>query len=304
MVALAEKYSREAHTPQNRTAQNFRRPQNAYPRNFLQSQNRGPATNNRILSQKYLDDSTGWYYYGFRYYSPELGRWINRDPIVEDGGVNLYAFLQNTPVSYLDLLGLRLVSKRMGQVLDGNRFGWTAKFNLSLDSKACEIDVDVKVFVKRGRVVGRNPPIASYKSGVRTGWDKRFKVVCPECTLCPDGWTIRVSLEEEAQDSAHYTIETTVIWGNINMEVWPRKDFDRGRTAARVVGHEVGHMLGNKDEYGTVDGTTYNGGWEAPGTGIMSNPKEKAQKRHYGLIFEEAVKDIGEKDCKLEKVVK
>ena len=32
----------------------------------------------------------GVHYYGYRYYSPDLGRWINRDPIRERGGINVY----------------------------------------------------------------------------------------------------------------------------------------------------------------------------------------------------------------------
>ena len=32
---------------------------------------------------------------GYRYYSPELGRWVNRDPIGEEGGDHLYAFSRN-----------------------------------------------------------------------------------------------------------------------------------------------------------------------------------------------------------------
>jgi RHS repeat-associated protein len=105
MVALADKYSREAYTPQNRTARNLRRPQNAYPRNFLQAQNRGPARENRILSTKYLDEELEWYYYGYRYYSPELGRWPSRDPIGEQGGVNLYVFVGNIVMDRIDILG-------------------------------------------------------------------------------------------------------------------------------------------------------------------------------------------------------
>jgi hypothetical protein len=66
MVALAEKFSRETYTPQKRTARNSYRPKNAYTDFFLQSQNRSPAQNNRILSAKYLDVSTGWYYYGYQ----------------------------------------------------------------------------------------------------------------------------------------------------------------------------------------------------------------------------------------------
>jgi RHS repeat-associated protein len=45
-------------------------------------------------------------YYGFRYYSPELGRWINRDPIGERGGINIYSFVENETVSDWDYLGL------------------------------------------------------------------------------------------------------------------------------------------------------------------------------------------------------
>ena len=43
---------------------------------------------------------------GRRYYTPELGRWINRDPITEEGGWNVYAFVSNSPFDLADYLGL------------------------------------------------------------------------------------------------------------------------------------------------------------------------------------------------------
>jgi RHS repeat-associated protein len=49
---------------------------------------------------------TGWYNYGYRYFVPELGRWINRDPIREEGGVNLYAAFADNAIHNLDYLGL------------------------------------------------------------------------------------------------------------------------------------------------------------------------------------------------------
>ncbi len=58
------------------------------------------------FSTKYFDDETGFNYYGFRYYVPEIGRWLSRDPIRERGGANLYAFVQNSPTISFDLLGL------------------------------------------------------------------------------------------------------------------------------------------------------------------------------------------------------
>ena len=44
-------------------------------------------------------------YYNYRYYSPELGRWLSRDPIEEKGGVNLYLFARNDAINNWDRLG-------------------------------------------------------------------------------------------------------------------------------------------------------------------------------------------------------
>ena len=58
------------------------------------------------FSTKYLDVETGHYYYGRRFYFAVLGRWLNRDPIEENGGENLYAFCRNAPSRLYDVLGM------------------------------------------------------------------------------------------------------------------------------------------------------------------------------------------------------
>ncbi len=50
---------------------------------------------------------------GYRYYSPELGRWINRDPIEERGGLNLYAHTRNAPIVLSDFLGMAELTWRI-----------------------------------------------------------------------------------------------------------------------------------------------------------------------------------------------
>jgi RHS repeat-associated protein len=52
------------------------------------------------------DRETEWYNYGYRYYVPEFGRWLSRDPINEEGGLNLYAFVENNPINTSDAYGL------------------------------------------------------------------------------------------------------------------------------------------------------------------------------------------------------
>ncbi|MBV4485628.1 hypothetical protein HU727_008520 [Pseudomonas sp. SWRI153] len=47
-------------------------------------------------------DATGLYYYGQRYYAPWLERWINPDPAGAADGLNLFRFVRNNPVTFLD----------------------------------------------------------------------------------------------------------------------------------------------------------------------------------------------------------
>ncbi len=42
----------------------------------------------------------------FRAYDPKTGRWLSRDPIEEQGGINLYAYVENNPIQLVDPLGL------------------------------------------------------------------------------------------------------------------------------------------------------------------------------------------------------
>jgi RHS repeat-associated protein len=62
-------------------------------------------TNAFGYSTHYTDDETDLVYYGHRYYDPRNGRFINRDPIEEQGGLNLYGFCANNPIGRFDVLG-------------------------------------------------------------------------------------------------------------------------------------------------------------------------------------------------------
>jgi RHS repeat-associated protein len=61
-------------------------------------------------SRRDYEPASGVRNYGFRYYSPELGRWPSRDPIGERGGLNLYGMVGNDPVNRWDYLGLMVTA--------------------------------------------------------------------------------------------------------------------------------------------------------------------------------------------------
>ena len=63
--------------------------------------------NSYRFSSKEWDANSGLYYYGFRFYSPNLQRWLNRDPIQEWGGLCLYESARNNPMKWIDPLGLQ-----------------------------------------------------------------------------------------------------------------------------------------------------------------------------------------------------
>jgi RHS repeat-associated protein len=83
---------------------------------------------NYKFSTKPLDQATGLYYYGYRYYDPKTGRWPSRDPIGEEGGMNLYGFVGNDGVNRWDYLGQFSLSGLVGASGSGSYYfplwGW------------------------------------------------------------------------------------------------------------------------------------------------------------------------------------
>lgn len=66
---------------------------------------KNPTTAWRFSSKRY-DPETGFIYFGRRYYDPKIARWITADPLSFDAGPNLYAYVNNSPLTHIDLYGL------------------------------------------------------------------------------------------------------------------------------------------------------------------------------------------------------
>jgi RHS repeat-associated protein len=63
---------------------------------------------NRILfTGREYDKETGLYYYRARYYNPQIGRFLQTDPVGYAPGMNLYRYCRNNPLKWTDPFGLR-----------------------------------------------------------------------------------------------------------------------------------------------------------------------------------------------------
>lgn len=90
-----------------------------------------PASGNagrfQFTGQMWLPDA-GLYYYRARAYAPQLGRFMQPDPIGYRAGMNIYAYVNADPINYTDPLGLEWRKTCVG-IPDGDVIVWTCHWN-------------------------------------------------------------------------------------------------------------------------------------------------------------------------------
>ena len=99
------------------------------------------------FSTKCHDRETGLVAYQRRFYSPSLGRWLNRDPIEERGGENLYAFCDNSPPHSFDALGTSTCCRNGSKRSCDNFYRWNGSVvtsSLTLGVGATFLMIDLK----------------------------------------------------------------------------------------------------------------------------------------------------------------
>jgi RHS repeat-associated protein len=124
----------------------------------------GPlADANRFrFSTKYYETEYKLYYYGYRFYAADLGRWLSPDPLGEAGGVNLYAFAANDAVNRIDILGL---SCSFGSVSEAALKGAVVGYIKTMAAKKL---VTAGVKIVASQVV---PVVGQVAGGLMTAWE-------------------------------------------------------------------------------------------------------------------------------------
>ena len=74
---------------------------------------------------KELDDETGMYYYGARYYDPRLSLWHGVDPLASKfPSMSPYAYANNNPISFIDVGGLFLWPVTVRSFISASKVGF------------------------------------------------------------------------------------------------------------------------------------------------------------------------------------
>ena len=214
-------------------------------------------TNPFTYSTKYEDSESRLLYYGYRFYNALSARWLNRDPIEEAGGLNIYGFVDNDGVNSWDYLGM---------------------YDFDIDDKAGTITMNYEIQVKfvdssNWTQREKNEWVLKLKVAIEVDWND--KVVLVGKKSCK--YKVRVNIITDTGISVDEDIEVFVeksifragvkssIFGPVSMHL-DQSSVELDSQGKTTAGHEFGHLIDlnhpnvgatpQDKEYDTPDGKT------------------------------------------------
>ena len=224
------------------------------------------------FSSEYHDDETNLVYYNYRYYSPELGRWLSRDPIEEEGGVNLYVMTGNNAIGYIDNLGLWAKVKPD----DPNDFVYCAQKGDTLRGLAKQI----------------------------SGSELDYACLWPVSIKSPEGYPNMIQIQDkydasnlEKKWNNKATLLITNDLGNPfgGQSIQATEIFDTIKTQSGQGGSPISYLLINGHMSATSIGGYVGGGKYARFT--VAAYSSAAGAKEFDISFERASKKMGPKRC-------
>ncbi len=151
-------------------------------------------------------------------------------------------------------------------------YSWHARFRTEINQNDCSVRIVVLLQTSNAGATLSTDQRNAWETALQNAWSNLFKLCCNDCCCC-SGYTITLDVQF-VNSNAHHVVN--VQGSTTNMTNW-------GNTDTTAINHEMGHMLGAKDEYYTVDGTAWGLPWQN-GAGIMNNPNETPLARHLDLV--------------------
>jgi RHS repeat-associated protein len=215
------------------------------------------------FSTKYWDSEAALYYYGHRFYRPDLGRWVSRDPLGEAGGVSLSCFVSNEPLRQFDSLGLFF--RHDGQYLSQMPSSWNRNLDANFGNAICvmrELLKFIESTIESGGLSGRGPGGQGFTK-LQPGDQKYFRKYWDyygrrpmEYTLANyahrDAWTAVPGLRLVGANGANIQVVKPMI----DRDYLRNKPFAAMETLIHEPQHDVGQFrIRQEDEFHDTWGT-------------------------------------------------
>ena len=111
-------------------------------------------------SGKERDDTTGLYYFGYRYYAHWLGSWLSPDPLGPTDSENLYLYVQNNPINLVDPNGLQTTRGSVHYVAPTDLAALFADFRANLtEERIAELQSEGRTILHYNAETGTVVPI-------------------------------------------------------------------------------------------------------------------------------------------------
>ncbi len=242
---------------------------------------------------KELDEETGFYYYGARYYDPRISIWASVDPLAEKyPNESPYVFVHNNPLIYVDPDGRDgIIVIKDGQInINANIYAygagatkavvaqmqkdinsrWGGNFSAQTSDGKQKFNVNVNVSIGLYEGKENNDPFIIEESWNSDNRDNFIEIGAGDKRSYVSGG-------DEGE------------WRSQGREIKDKNGKVIGRYSLAQddpAPHEVGHLLGLDDRYTDKNGP--NKGWE---TNIMgSSQKGKVEQRNIDGILGDAMK--------------
>ncbi|UDQ98449.1 RHS repeat-associated core domain-containing protein [Lentisphaerota bacterium WC36G] len=219
------------------------------------------------FSTKYFDNNTNLIVYRYRNYNPQTGKWLKRDPIEEQGGYNLYGFVGNNPIDYIDLLGL--YPSPNNPPAPKGYYSYThptpKPVSFDIDEDNCIVTLKIKFYITF-TFKGKENTKVFFKKKLKEEIEKafngtRFKIKPKNkendgdnCCPCSNGFSPKVEISYGTYTDYNFKIIVKDGVGNRSNYVKGTAAYlavgsiypnNKGGTTAQIPAvHEFGHLLG------------------------------------------------------------
>jgi RHS repeat-associated protein len=174
----------------------------------------------------------GFYYYGYRFYDPVNQRWLNRDPLGERGGLNLFVAIGNMPLGRVDTFGMTIFLSDRIQGADREKLLEVMERLARTEVGNCLLQLASDPWMRLAIITNQESPGEPGTAGGGL-WSGP-----------PELWDAMVSLEIE---DPHYvdapTRDSLLQHPGIASDQFPIRGSDEISGAAIILGHELGHAI-------------------------------------------------------------